>query len=161
MLDEPRQAAAVRAADLLVGGGGEDHVTLQRHAAAPEQQQHHQLLGHRSLHIHCAAPPYETVVHLAAEGRMGPMSRLDGHHVGVAVEQQRRGLARAPQPRHDVAARRRRFKDQRLEARLPQHARQVLGGEQLVAGWVGRVELNQRLQMADGFFSDGGPVHHR
>ncbi len=150
MPHQPEQALAVRAAHLFIGGGREDHIPFEAHPLAFEREQGHQLLRHGALHIQRAAPPDKASMFLAAKRGMGPARGLGRHHVGVAVEQERRRFAGTFQPRNHVPPAGRGLQHHGVEALGLQDAGQVVGGEQFAAGRVDGLKAKEGLEMADG-----------
>ncbi len=89
------------AAGLLVGEQAQDHVSRRgslARAGAHERRQHHR---HPALHVERSPSPDVAVVKLARE-RLVPPAAHRRDDVEVALQQQRRGPAAAPQPRDQV-----------------------------------------------------------
>ena len=85
------EAGAVRGAGLLVGGEGDHDVPAGPDPCAgpgPDDREDHRV---HVLHVDGAAAPDDPVADLAGEGVHGPVVGLGGHHVEVAVDQQRVG----------------------------------------------------------------------
>ena len=81
--------AAVFAAGFLVGDEGEHQIARRDHAVAfelPGDRDHH---PDHVLHVDCPAAPHISVLDCTGERMHAPVGGLGGHHIQVAVNQQR------------------------------------------------------------------------
>ena len=86
VVDQP--AGTAEAAGLLVGEEGEDQVSPRHDAVALEGPGDGQGHRHHALHVDRAAAPHVAVAHLAGERMDGPLRRVGGHDIEMAVHQQ-------------------------------------------------------------------------
>ena len=128
------EAGAVVRAGLLVGGVGDDDVAARAYArtgpGADDGEDHRVHV----LHVDGAAPPHDAVADLAGEGVHGPVGRLGGHHVEVAVDEEGvGGRVGALDPGDDVGPARRALQEGRFQPGVREPLGDVLGGRSFPA----------------------------
>ncbi len=147
LLDEEPRAEV--AAVLLVAEDAEDEVAARAQLApggAEERVDEHR---DAALHVERAAAPDDAVDEVARERRARPVLAVRRDDVDVAVEEERRRLARPRDAREQVRARLVAREDPPFDARLVEQAAHVGDAGALVAGRVRRVEPQQVPQQVD------------
>ena len=114
---------------------------------ALELQHQHQAGDQVVLVVDRAATVDVAAVALGAEGRMGPLLRIDRHHVGVSHHQERPLLAVALEPGDEVGPLRVLGEHLERDALLLEDLLEILDGSNLVAGRAAGVELHQGLEV--------------
>ncbi len=140
----------------FAGFGEQDDVAIERHVL-PLQHQHQHDAGHEVvLVIDGAASIYVAAFADRAERRMRPLGGIDGHHVGVAHDQDWTLLAVALDARDEVGARRHLREHLVWNPFLVEYLLEIFDRPRLIARRAAGVELQQCLEMLDGFGFDGG-----
>jgi hypothetical protein len=139
----------------------QDHIAIERHIQAFERQHHHQGRDDVVLVVNCSASVDVAAILGAAEWRMGPLLRIDVDGIGVRHQQQGLLLAAAFQPSDEV--RTMRFLGKHLDRNAFgfEHLLQVIGDRFLVAGRIGGVHLDDRLEVLQGLGLHRRPVRLR
>ena len=130
----------------------------ERGLGALEQQHGHQMHDAAALHVDRTAPVDLALLDVALEGGLGPVGLLDGDDVEVVAEHHRPLGAVAAQPGEDSLALGLDFDVFDLHAGLGEDLAHPAGGGFLVAGRVGRVNLEVVDEVVEGFVEDGLPV---
>ena len=146
------------AARLLVGEQAQDHVAGRGRRA--RLRAHERCEQHRdpALHVERAASPYVPVLDVAPERRELPLSAR-GDDVDVALEQQRRAVTTAREPRDQVRPLGDLRDDSDLDAELFEQSGDPRDALALVSGRVRGVEAQQALQELDRPISERLPRH--
>ena len=113
-------------AGLFVGVRHKNQIAFERNVCALDERKVNQLHRDHLLHIGRAASPDDAVHQIAGERRALPFVRFGGNDIYVSHQQQRRERAVAFQPRDEVAALRRGFQHNRLDAFAFEFRRDVL-----------------------------------
>jgi hypothetical protein len=139
------ELGAVDAAGLLVGQAAEHDVAGRRGAALEAAQQRADHHRDAPLHVEGAPAPDPAVHQLAGEGRPGPALAGRGHHVHVALHQERRRLPAAGDPDHQVRPVGGARQQVGLGLGREEAADEAQAGA-LVSRWVGGIEADQLLE---------------
>ena len=144
---------------LLVGLGDQKDVAGGALPAAGDGGQGRDPRGQFALHV--GGPPADQVpvAHRAVKRPHRPALGGGGYHVCVPHQQQRRGLTRARDARHQVEPRRIGADQLALRSRRSQVCGQQLRRGCLVARWVRGVELDQGPGQPDNLFLQAALAH--
>ena len=137
---------------LLAGLGEKDDVAIERHVLPLEHEHHHEAGDEIVLVVHRPTAVDIPAVARGAEGRMGPLLRIDVDDIGVPHDEERTLLATALEAGDHVGTARLEGQDLGGDAVRLEHLLQILGRRLLVAGRIGRVHAHERLKMPERFF---------
>lgn len=136
-------------ARLLITQDSQHDVAWRHEALRRGPQQGAQRHGYSALVIQAAAPPDAAIHHSPLEGRILPGLVRGGHHVYVAVEQQRRRITSPGQAGNEIRAGRVASENGGLDSYVRQQAIYVTDAFRFIARWVSGVEANEFLQQFD------------
>ena len=148
-LAQPLEAEHLALAHLLVGGRREDQVAGRLEPLARERRDRDRVRRHLALHVERAAAPDAAVPQLARPRVDRPLGRVGEDGVGVREQEQRRPVARPPDPRDEVRPLGHARVELALDAERLEVRAQELGRLRLVAGRVDGVQADQRLEEPD------------
>ena len=148
------------AAHFLVGGGEEDQVALEGNLGPLDGKHGHELKNARGLHVEGPAPVDEAVPQETAERVHRPVALVGIDHVDVVVEDEATERPVAEQPRHEVAALRRRLGRLARDSVPVEHLGEEARPRRLVARRIGRVDFEVSAHQLDGLAPQRPPVHH-